>query len=100
MGDTSRDPVDHHRTTRPHAGESMKDTARIPGLVLVVVGVVAFVFCLAGFALGHVGVGVAAILVTLLAAGAGLAWLEMRRRRVRQGEREWARQHQVVRPQR
>ena len=33
MGDTAEDPVDHARTTRPHAGESMKDTANMPALV-------------------------------------------------------------------
>lgn len=93
MGDTSRDPVDHHRTTRPHAGESMKDTARMPGLLLVAVAVLAFVICLASFAIGNVDVGIAAIVVTLLAAGVGLAWFEVRRRRVRQVEREWVHEH-------
>ena len=31
MGDTYRDPVDHVRTTRSHAGESMIDVLRWPG---------------------------------------------------------------------
>lgn len=34
-------PVDHARTTRQHAGETLKNTANIPGLIAVVVGVVA-----------------------------------------------------------
>ncbi|HYB35141.1 MAG TPA: protein UsfY [Mycobacterium sp.] len=89
MGETSRDPVDHARTTQPRAGESMKDTARIPGLILVAAGVVAFVICLANFALGQIGVGIAAVVVALLAGGAGLAWLAMERRRVREAERQW-----------
>jgi hypothetical protein len=28
-------PVDHSRTTRPHAGESMKDNKIMPGLVVI-----------------------------------------------------------------
>ena len=89
MGDTSRNPVDYHRTTRPHAGESMKNSWRIPGLLLVAAGVLAFVLCLAAFALGQVDAGVGAVVVALLAVGAGLAWLTMAGRRVRQVEREW-----------
>ena len=88
MGDPSHDPVDYHRTARPHAGETIKDTGRIPGLLLIAVGVVAFAVCLASFAVGQARAGVAAAVVALLAAGAGLAWLGMERRRVRQTERE------------
>jgi Flp pilus assembly protein TadB len=88
MGDTSSDPIDHHRTTRPRAGESLKNGAKTPGLLLVAIGVVAFVVCLASFALRQVGVGVAAVAVTLLATGAGFAWLAMESRRVRQLQRE------------
>jgi hypothetical protein len=93
MGDTSRDHVDRARTTRPHAGESMKDTARMPGLLLVAAGVVAFLISLADFALGQVGLGVAALVVALLAAGAGLASLATERRGVRQAERDWPVNH-------
>ncbi len=89
MGDTSHDPVDYDRTTRPHAGESIKDAWRAPGLLLVAVGVVAFVMCLAAFALGQAGAGVGAVVVALLSVGAGLAWLTMEGRRVRQLERDW-----------
>lgn len=88
MGRPSRDPVDHARTTRPYAGETLKDSGRIPGLSLIGAGIVAFVMCLAAFALGQVGAGVAAAVVAQLAAGGGLAWLSMDRRRVRQAERE------------
>lgn len=97
MGDTARDPVDHHRTTRAHAGETMKNTAEAPGILLLAVGVVAFVVCLAGFALGQIGVGVASLVVALLAAGAGLAWLAMEGRRVRDVEREWLTEHPEAR---
>jgi hypothetical protein len=93
MGDTSRDPIDHHRTTRQRAGESMKSGARMPGLVLLAAGVVAFVICLAGFATRAVTFGVGAAVVALLAIGAGFAWLGMDSRRVRQVERDWSSAH-------
>ena len=93
MGDNSRDPVDHHRTTLPRAGQSMKNTWRMPGLLLVGAGVAAFVMCLAAFGLGRVGVGIAATVVALLATGAGLAWLAMERRRVRDAQQERVSDH-------
>jgi hypothetical protein len=89
MGDTASDPIDRHRTTQPLAGETMKNTAKTPGLVLVAVAVVAFVVCLASFAMRQVGVGVGAAITTLLATGAALAWLAMEARRVRQAQRDW-----------
>jgi tellurite resistance protein TehA-like permease len=93
MGDTSDDPIDHHRTTDPRAGESMKSGATTPGLLLLAVGVVAIVVCLASFAEHQVTVGVGAIVVALLATGAGFAWLGMESRRVRQVQREWKSGH-------
>ena len=97
MGDDAHDPIDHHRMTQPPAGETMKNTAKTPGLVFVVVAAVAFVICLASFAVRQVSVGVGAAIVALLAAGAALAWLTMEGRRVRQVQREWSRTHHDVR---
>jgi protein-S-isoprenylcysteine O-methyltransferase Ste14 len=90
MGDTASDPIDHQRTTGPLAGETMKNTAKAPGLAFVAVAVVAFVVCLASFAVRQVNVGIGAAIVALLAAGAALAWLSMEARRVRQVQREWS----------
>jgi O-antigen/teichoic acid export membrane protein len=72
----------------------MKNTAKTPGLVLVATAVVAFVFCLASFAIRQVDVGVSAAIVALLTAGAALAWLTMKARRVRHVQREWDSTHQ------
>ena len=83
MGNDFRDPVDHARTTRPRAGESIKDGARFPGLILVGAGVVAFVFGLAAFAMGRKDVGVVAAIIAALAAGGGFIWLALEGRRVR-----------------
>ena len=93
MGDTSRDRIDHHRTTRARAGESMRSGAKTPGLLLLAVGVVAIVVCLASFAQRQVAVGIDAIAVALLATGACFAWLGMESRRIRQVEREWRDSH-------
>src|SRR3979409_888382 len=62
-----KDPVDHARTTRPHAGESMKDNKIMPGLVVIGVALVLFVSCLAAFATSHQDVGLT--LASLACAG-------------------------------
>jgi hypothetical protein len=80
MRHDSRDLVDYDRTSRRYADESVQDSERSPGLVVV---------CVTNFALGEVSAGIAAAIVALLAFGAGLDWLAMDRRRIRQAEREW-----------
>jgi multisubunit Na+/H+ antiporter MnhB subunit len=97
MGDTASDPIDHQRTTQPLTGETLKNTAKAPGLAFVAVAVLAFVVCLAGFAVRQVNVGIGAAIVALLAAGAALAWLAMEARRVRQVQRESSSAHRHVR---
>jgi Na+-driven multidrug efflux pump len=79
MGDISRD--------RRSTDESVRNSVRRHGLVVVSAVVLAFVVCLTNFALGHPGAGVAAVIAGLLAFGAGLAWLAMDSRRVRQRDR-------------
>ena len=93
MGDNAKDPVDHARTTRPHAGEAMKDTANMPALIIIGLALVAFVAGLAAFATGHAGVGV--VSAVLAAAGfiIGSAWLVVEHRRVRRIEDQWHAQH-------
>jgi hypothetical protein len=71
----------------------MKNTWRMPGLLLVGAGVAAFVMCLAAFALRRVGAGIAATVVALLASGAGLAWLAMEGGRVWEAQRERVSDH-------
>lgn len=96
MGNTSSDPVDHARTTRQHAGETMKNGFNAPGLIMVAVGVVAFVVAMATFASGGSGPGIAAAAVAaVLVIGGGL-WLAIAHRRVRQKELQWAADHPEV----
>jgi len=72
------------------ANQQIDDVERAPGLVVVAGAVLVFVVCVVNFALGQVTIGIAAAIGGMLAFGAGLAWLSMERRRVRQAEREWS----------
>lgn len=82
-------PVDHDRTADPQMGAA----GQTPGLLVVAAAALAFVVCVANFALGQVGAGVAAAIVAMLAFGAGLSWLAMDRRRIRDAERHWTIRH-------
>ncbi len=93
MGDTAKDPVDHARTTRPRAGEAMKDGTNLPGMVVTALGVVATVVCLFLFAAGNSTAGVVAAVAAVALLAAGLGWLYLSKRRVRQLHDEWREEH-------
>jgi len=80
------------RTTRDTTAPS-RGSDRSPGLVVVAAAVLAFVVCVTNFALGEAHAGVAAAIIGLLAFGAGLSWLAMDRRRIRDDERNWRMSH-------
>jgi uncharacterized membrane protein YfbV (UPF0208 family) len=82
-------PVDHDQAAAHYPDASVPDAARTPGLVVVCAAALAFVVCLTNFALGQARAGVAAAIIAMLAFGAGLAWLGMDRRRLRQAQRDW-----------
>lgn len=93
MGDDSKDPIDHARTTRQHAGETMKNGANGPGLIIMAVGVMAMVFGLAALASGAATAGSVAATIAVLAFSVGGTWLFVTHRRVRQQEISWAQEH-------
>ena len=93
MGDNSIDPVDHSRTTRAHAGETMKNGANAPGLVMMAVAIVCMVVGLGGAASGTSTLAVIALPLAGALAIAGGAWLFLAHRRVRQQELDWAAAH-------
>lgn len=95
-----KDPVDHSRTTRPHAGESMTDTKIMPALIVIAVALVSFVGALAAHATNHHGTGLVfgAVAAALLAAG--LVWLAVEHRRVRGIEERWYAEHPEAHRQR
>jgi protein-S-isoprenylcysteine O-methyltransferase Ste14 len=86
MGDTHDDPIDHSRTTRQHAGETMKNGANAPGLVLAALGIVSMVYGLAAFAIGSPTAGTVAIAIAVVLSFAGGVWVFTAHRRVRSHE--------------
>jgi hypothetical protein len=94
-----KDPVDHARTTRPHAGESMKDNKVMPGLVVIGVSLVLFVSCLAAFATSHHHVGLTLALLSGAAFIIGAGWLLVEHMRVRRIEDRWYAEHPDAQPQ-
>jgi hypothetical protein len=90
VGDTGHDPVDHVGITRPRADESFKDTVKAPEVLMTGTGVAAFAICLVSFVFGQAGIGVAAIIVMLLAVGVRLGWFAMQGRRIRQPQRDYS----------
>lgn len=93
MPDTSKDPVDHARTTRQHAGEAMKAGINAPGIIAIGLGLVCVSIGLFSFANGvTVGGVIGSLLAVLLIAG-GLTWLNRAHHKVQKEQREWHRQH-------
>lgn len=93
MDSPRTDPVDHERTTRQHAGESLKHGANMTGIGAVAVGVVALIVGLFGVATGQPGVGAVALIVAIVSGVAGAAWLVRTHRKVREAELHWQAAH-------
>ncbi len=76
----------------PRAAGELEDfehaAERTPVLVVIAGAMLAFVVSVAAFAFGQVGVGISVASGGMLVFGAGLSWLGMERRRVREAERE------------
>ena len=83
MGDISRDPIDHARTSRPRVGQTLKTPNKFVGLLFITVGLVAFAIGLVCFAHRQAGTGVAAVVVASVAVGVGGVWLAREARRAR-----------------
>ena len=93
MRHDARDDVDRDRSTRHDTDESAPDSTWSRGLIVIAAGVLALVVCVANFALGEVSAGIAAAIICLMAFGAGLDWIGMDRRRIRQADRDWLASH-------
>lgn len=85
--------VDHDRSADRYPQESVPAAVRTPGILVVAAAALAFAVCVTDFALGEAGAGVDAAIISMLAFGAGLSWLAMDRRRIRDAEREWVIDH-------
>lgn len=93
MKGAHHDPVDHARTTQPHAGESFIDTLWLPGLLLIALGTVLIAGTVAATAYGNSRLSLLLALIAgaLVTAGALLAMLE--HARVKRVEQRWLREH-------
>jgi protein-S-isoprenylcysteine O-methyltransferase Ste14 len=94
------DPVDHARTTRPHAGETMKDTKNMPALILLGVALVSFVAALAAHATSNHSVGVMLGCISAVVFVVAGAWFLIAHRRVKNIEERWYAEHPDAEPQR
>lgn len=82
MGDTFHDPVDHMRTTRPHAGRAVINVAAWPGYSLLVVGLLAVAGALVAFGTGNDHQGVVMAVMAVVASVIGVWWLLIEHRRI------------------
>jgi uncharacterized membrane protein YidH (DUF202 family) len=88
-----KDPVDHARTTRPHAGESFKDGTNAPGLVALGLAVATLVVSLYFFASGESDTAGVILAISAVLAVVGAVWLFLRHRRVRRRELDYQQTH-------
>ena len=93
MPDTSQDPVDHARTTRQHAGETMKAGVNAPGLIAVGLGVLSLVLGLFAFANGTAAAGIVGVALAVLLIGGGLFWLNRAHQKVQEKQVDWHREN-------
>ncbi len=100
MGDTFDDPVDHERTTRSHAGESMTNVRSWPGHLLIFASVIATFRCLTALATGHSDRAMVVGAIAVLMLASGLAWVMLEYGRVRRVEDRWHLAHPHVPRQR
>lgn len=89
MGDTFHDPVDHARTTRPHAGRALINVAGWPGYALLAASVMIFMGSLVAFGTGHDGQGAEIVAIAVISALVGTAWLLMEHRRIGRVHQHW-----------
>ncbi|WP_428338431.1 LapA family protein [Mycobacterium sp.] len=81
--------IDHQHIAHPPTGRAVNTVAKRPVLLLVAMAIAAFVVCVASLVNRQIDLGVGAASVSLLAAGASLAWRSTEVRRVRQVQRDW-----------
>lgn len=81
--------VDHARTTRQHAGESLKNGTNVPGLAGSAVAVIALTVGLFAVATGHLVGGAIALIAAVVLGALSAAWLLRAHRKVRDAELRW-----------
>ncbi|WP_240504925.1 hypothetical protein [Nocardia mangyaensis] len=77
---------DHSRTTRSHAGEGLEDGYNFPGIILCALGIIALALFLTASGYGFAGWAIISGIAALVLAAAGVSWLLIEHRRVKDGE--------------
>jgi hypothetical protein len=98
MKGAHHDPVDHVRTTQNHAGESFTDTLWLPGLFLLMLGIVTIAGFVAATAYGHPGAQLPLGLIAGALVTAGAVLITLEHQRVKRVERRWLAAHPDRRP--
>lgn len=93
MKGAHRDPVDHVRTTQPHAGESFIDTLWLPGLILIAIGTVLIAATVAASAYGNSAASLILALIAGALVTAGGLLVALEHQRVKRVERRWMSEH-------
>jgi len=93
MKGAHNDPVDHARTTQPHAGESFIDTLWLPGLILIGIGTVLIAGTVAATAYGNSSLSLILGLIAGALVTAGALLITLEHQRVKRVERRWLADH-------
>jgi hypothetical protein len=93
MKGAHHDPIDHARTTQPHAGESFIDTLWWPGLILIGLGVVAIAGFVAASAYSRDGWPLTLGLIAAALVTAGGLLIAFEHHRVKKVEQHWMVEH-------
>nr|WP_231639318.1 hypothetical protein [Mycobacterium sp. Marseille-P9652] len=93
MERSKSDPVDHARTFRRHAGETVTHAPHAPGVYGVLAAAAALVLGLSAFATGHPVAGCVAVVVATALGAVSAAWLLHSHHKVRDAELRWHEEH-------
>ena len=93
MKGAHNDPVDHARTTQPHAGESFIDTLWLPGLILIGIGTVLIAGTVAATAYGNSSLSLILGLIAGALVTAGALLITLEHQRVKRVEQRWLADH-------
>ncbi len=89
MHTQNRDPIDHARTFRQHAGETLTYGPHAPGVAGAAAAIVARVIGLGAFGTQHIAAGSSAVIVAALLGAVATAWMLRSHRKVRAAELRW-----------
>lgn len=98
MKGAHHDPVDHARTTQPHAGESFIDTLWLPGLILLAFGIVTIAGFVAATAYNRDEWQLPLGLIAGALVTAGAVLIAAEHLRVKRVEARWLAEHPDSKP--